>query len=618
MDRNNSGRGCMSAEFLLADGDTHPMDDGLQTVSNLGNDFMITSGDGTSVRCDPKHALKVDRVSAMSALKLANKQKKSVISGHGKGAVLRKPLIFALIGLAGMFTLAYVPMGVEKHKLPAQRCAGLLWLVSVYWASDCIPSHVTALFVPLLVVLLEVMRVPTVLSDALVPAKHCPHLNATDQEMYGKAGELLIASEAASVASAAFFDPVILLFMSGFTMAAALEKYGISKRVATELLRRAGTRPSRVLLALMFLGVTLSMWVSNVAAAVLNVAVISPLLRKLDSQATWPKTALLGIAYSCNIGGMTTPIASPQNVIALISLKKIAPEYQLAFLDWCYFAWPFCLVVIFMTWGWLRYMCPTNLPGGIPASAVELLLNESSSKKGRKSMDYSNNSYGSVNLEDQQEEEEEKFGLREAFIIVVIVITIALWIAFDQVKGVFGNLGIIGLIPCLAFYGTGLLNHDEFNSMPWSVLMLMGGGLCLGNAVQSSGLLDSISDSLSDGLDGQGLWLQFFVFNVVAGIVANFISSTVAAIIMLPVFAQVGLTQGHPRMFVISTAIMCSGAMGLPVSSFPNANSMAARAANGAPFLNNSDYVRTGFPMAFFILVTMCSFGFGYLLLLGW
>lgn len=426
----------------------------------------------------------------------------------------------------------------------------------------------------------------------------------------------MIAKESASVASAAFFDPVILLFMSGFTMAAALEKYGISKYIATELLKKAGRRPSRVLLALMFLGMILSMWVSNVAAAVLNVAVISPLLRRLDPQATWPKTALLGIAFSCNIGGMTTPIASPQNVIALISLKKIAPEYEISFLQWCYFAWPFTLVAIIIAWGWLRWSCPSNLPGGIPISAIQLLtgVEESSSS----TVDQGQ-TYKSINeVDDITQQESDKFGLRELFITLIIVGTISLWIAFNAVEGVFGNLGMIGLIPVLAFYGTGLLNQDEFNSMPWSVLILMGGGLCLGNAVQSSGLLDVISGSLSKSLDGSGLWVQYFVFNLVAAVVANFISSTVAAIIMLPVFAQVGLDQGHPRMFVISTAIMCSGAMGLPVSSFPNANSMATRAANNQPFLQNSDFVKTGFPMAFFLLVVMCTAGYGFFLVLGW
>eukprot|EP00462_Mataza_sp_D1_P021927 CAMPEP_0175143722 /NCGR_PEP_ID=MMETSP0087-20121206/13644_1 /TAXON_ID=136419 /ORGANISM="Unknown Unknown, Strain D1" /LENGTH=615 /DNA_ID=CAMNT_0016427931 /DNA_START=40 /DNA_END=1887 /DNA_ORIENTATION=- len=590
-------------------------------------------------------------VSALSALNLRRDSPKKVYSSSpvvSWAFVKRhKNLLFVLLGLTTMFAISFAPLDIKKEQEPAQRCAGLLAMVSLFWATECLPSHITALLVPLLVVLMDVMRVPTVYSEALVPATHCPHLNKNDTH-YGKAGELLTAPEAASVASAAFFDPVILLFMSGFTMAAALEKYGISRRIAVELLKKAGRRPSRVLLALMVLGVVLSMWVSNVAAAVLNVAVISPLLRRLDSSSKWPVSALLGIAYSCNIGGMSTPIASPQNVIAIVALKKIAPDVEFSFLDWCYFAWPFCAVVVLIAWGWLRYNFKTNLPGGIPPAAVKLLQDSGGDGQSEGDMDTKDGSFrqsvdpalkSGVSITESIQRQRDSshraitrsnsvggaaerqaatFGAVEVLICSVVVVTIGLWIAFDKVKPVFGNLGIIGLLPCLLFYGTGILNQSEFNSMPWSVLMLMGGGLCLGNAVQSSGLLDSISDALTRTLDGQGLWVQFFVFNLVSAVIANFISSTVAAIIMLPVFAQVGLSQGHPRMFVVSTAIMCSGAMGLPVSSFPNANSMAARSASGVPFLTNGDFVKTGFAMALFSLTVMSSLGYAYFILLKW
>jgi len=152
------------------------------------------------------------------------------------------------------------------------------------------------------------------------------------------------------------------------------------------------------------------------------------------------------------------------------------------------------------------------------------------------------------------------------------------------------------------------------------VLILMGGGLALGNAVKSSGLLTLIATGISHVLQGQSLFVVALAFNAFAGLLANFISSTVSAIIMLPVIAEVGLGIGHPRALVVGATIMCSGAMGLQVSSFPNANSMAARksAESAESFLHNGDFVRTGFPMALFMLVLMQTVGFAFFYVLGW
>jgi phosphate transporter len=138
-------------------------------------------------------------------------------------------------------------------------------------------------------------------------------------------------------------------------MAAALDKYGISERLVVFLLRASGKRPSRILFSLMCMGFLLSMWVSNVAAAVLNVAVILPLLRGLPETSQWPKMALLGTAFACNIGGMSTPIASPQNVIAMIALRHNAPGVSLSFFEWVGFALPICALATITAWAWLRW-----------------------------------------------------------------------------------------------------------------------------------------------------------------------------------------------------------------------------------------------------------------------
>lgn len=511
--------------------------------------------------------------------------------GPGLTPGVLKKVLPALVGVVAHVLCAFLPLSSPKN-MPAQRCAGLLILVSLLWAFEPIPSHVTSVLVPLLVSVGNMLRVPDFNSQLLVPSRFCAqHQDTIDDMSLDKPGDILDATAAARTTSTAFFDPIIFLFISGFTMAAALDKYRLSQRLALAMLSRAGERPSRVLLALLVIGFVMSMWLSNVAACVLNVSMVLPLLRRLPATSKWPKTVLLGIAYSTNIGGMTTPIASPQNVIATVALRQHAPGQEIDFSTWCMFAVPFCVISTFVTWVFLRWSFTTGLPQGLGHAAGP--------------------------------EFHKKFpplGAREYAIVATIVATIVLWVcfSFDSVQSTFGDIGITALIPVVLFYGSGVLTTHEFNSMPWNVLILMGGGLSLGNAVQSSGLLDSAAASISAGLDGQSVWLKFLVFNSLAGILGNFVSSTVGGIILLPVIAKVGYACGHARMFVVGTSIMLAAAMGLPVSSFSNANSMAARDEDGHPFLGSSDFARTGFPIMVFELVLMSTAGFAFLTALGW
>ena len=218
--------------------------------------------------------------------------------------------------------------------------------------------------------------------------------------------------------------------------------------------------------------------------------------------------------------------------------------------------------------------------------------------------------------------------LSTIFIVGVAVTTIFLWVIFDQVQHIFGHIGIVGLLPIITFGASGYITKVDFNAMPWDVLVLIGGGLSLGLAVESSGLLIAIGDKLTHALSTD-LGVVLLAFSTLVAILANFISSTVAAVILLPLVATVGQSIGHPKLLVVLCAFMTSGAMGLPVSSFPNANSMAVGVScgSGKPegagdqamgLLRTGDYVRTGFPMAALVLVLVNTLGRGIAELHGW
>ena len=141
-------------------------------------------------------------------------------------------------------------------------------------------------------------------------------------------------------------------------------------------------------------------------------------------------------------------------------------------------------------------------------------------------------------------------------------------------------------------FGFGFLSKEDFDNLPWNVIILMGGGLALGTvssgklsgadcctqAVETSGLLQKIATTVENALDGQPLWVVMFVFNCIMAVTANFISSTVSAIIFLPLIAkvavsviaqkissvvtQVGASIGHINALTVTACMMTSGAMG--------------------------------------------------------
>jgi phosphate transporter len=180
---------------------------------------------------------------------------------------------------------------------------------------------VTSLLVPLLCIFLKVLR--------------------TDDKTHVR----LTAPLAAKYIFSAMWTPVIMLLLGGFAIAAALSKYHMAHSLATYVLSKAGTNPRNVLLMNMFVAMVASMWISNVAAPVLCFSIIQPVLRTVPVDASFSKTLILGIALASNIGGMASPIASPQNLVALQNMHP-TPSWG----QWFFVALPVCIICIMGIW----------------------------------------------------------------------------------------------------------------------------------------------------------------------------------------------------------------------------------------------------------------------------
>lgn len=369
----------------------------------------------------------------------------------------------------------------------------------------------TSLLIPFLSVLLNVVREED-------PAKPQKRLNSKD---------------ATSAIFAAMWTPVIMLLLGGFTLAAALSKCKIDKRLATLVLSKAGTQPKTVLVANMFVAAFASMLISNVAAPVLCYSIIEPMLRTLPSDSNMSKAVIIGIALASNIGGMLSPIASPQNVVAM-GIMQPEPTW----LQWFFIVIPVGAISIVLIW---LLLLVTFHPGrGTTISPIRPV--------------------------------KERFTGLQWFVSLVTITTIALWCASHELEGIFGDMGVIAIIPIVLFFGIGILTKEDFNNFPWTIIILAAGGLSLGKAVRSSGLLHTVAEIVSSKVEGMSLYGVLVVFSVLILVIATFISHTVAALIFLPLVYDVGVAmeQPHPNLLVFGGVLMCSAAMGLPTSGFPN------------------------------------------------
>ncbi|KAI9695187.1 MAG: low-affinity phosphate transporter [Bogoriella megaspora] len=454
-------------------------------------------------------------------------------------------LIFCLIVF---FLLLFLPI---MDKPEQQNCLAMVVFVSLLWATEAIPLFVTSLLVPFLVVILRVVR-----SDSP------PHTR-------------LPSDAAASYVFAAMWTPVIMLLLGGFTIAAALSKYNIAKLMATFVLSKAGTRPRTVLVTSMFVACFASMWISNVAAPVLCYSIIQPILRNLPSESAMSKALIIGIALSSNIGGAASPIASPQNLIALQNMHP-QPGWGV----WFFVALPVCIISIVLIW---LLLLVTFRPGRgttiVPIKAMK-----------------------------------DRMDGTQWFISLVTIATIVLWCVSHQLDDVFGDMGVIAIIPIVLFFGTGILTKEDFNNFLWTIIILAAGGLALGKAVNSSGLLHTIAEGITAKVDQLSLYGVLVVFAALILVVATFISHTVAALIVLPLVQQVGqgMNEPHPNLLVMGCVLMASAAMGLPTSGFPNMTAiMMEDSQTGKRYLSVKHFITRGVPSSIITFVVIITVGYG-------
>ena len=428
---------------------------------------------------------------------------------------MKKPVTgIVVVAVVALLVLCYAldVFGGWGMPAPSQVALVILLIAAILWVSEVIPLFVTSFVILALSV--------TWLRAAM-----------TAHGMEAEAGEFM----------APFFSDIILLFLGGFVLAAALHKYELDERLARRVIDRYGRSVPKLIFAVMCVTAFLSMWLSNTAATAMMLALCLPILRGLPAGDRYRTAILLAVPFAANVGGLGTPIGSPPNAIAIQYMDEmgIAPS----FLTWMVMGVPLVLSMLVIIWGLLMVM--------YRGRAVAITLESAS---------------------------EPDHPLAARVVVAVALVTVAGWMT-----GAWHGLsaGTVALIPVLVLFGGRLLAVNDLRSLSWDVLLLMGGGLCLGHGIAVSGLAEWIVARVP--AEAQSVTLLIVGFGVLACLMSSVMSNTAAANLLLPIL--VGLSVSPLPPVLVTVAFACSLAMALPISTPPNAIAFASGELRAADML---------------------------------
>ncbi|MEE9380855.1 MAG: DASS family sodium-coupled anion symporter [Hyphomonadaceae bacterium] len=405
--------------------------------------------------------------------------------------------------------------------------ASLLLLMAVWWATEPIPIPATSLL-PLVVL------------------------------------PLIDAGNAREVA-AGYSHPIVLLLLGGFIIALGIERWGLHKRIALNVVAAIGSSPGTLILGFMLATAALSMWISNTATTLMMVPIaISAAAALKDESGKFTTALLLGVCYAASIGGIATPIGTPTNLIAIGWLTDNTGA-GISFWTWMKFGIPAVILLVPAAW-W-------SVTRGLPrlANASEA-ISEVHRQRG---------ALGPMTTPERR-------------VAIVFGLVALMWMTRTRVQGLAIEQGwdfpsllavndmSIAIAGAVAMFlvpagrgedraGRALLNWDEAVKLPWGVLLLFGGGITLGQAVTRTGLSTWLGEQLA-GLST--LPPIFFIAVVVAMVIfLTELTSNVATMTTLaPVLGVLATAVGiAPASLLAPAAVAASCAFMLPVATAPNA-----------------------------------------------
>jgi sodium-dependent dicarboxylate transporter 2/3/5 len=369
---------------------------------------------------------------------------------------------------------------------------------------------------------------------------------------------LLPLSGAAKIdaAAAPYANPLIFLYLGGFIISLAMERWNLHRRVALGTLRIVGIRPANIVGGIMLVTAFISMWVSNTATALMMLPIGMSIIQTAFSDEAsrsrpFALCLMLGIAYSSSIGGLGTLIGTPPNLF-LASFAKSNLAREISFVDWMIFA-GLPLVAVMLPLAWLlltRFLFPVR--------DVKLAMDR----------DFAKRAYAELGPMQRG----------EWIVIAVFIACAAAWMTNplhkipDPVIGMLGGT-ILFLIPVRRSEGktTYAVDWSAMDKVPWGILLLFGGGLSLAEAIDENGVGQLIGAAFSS-LEGFPRPVLALAVIVAIVFLTELTSNTATTATMVPILAGVAAgMKMDPFLLIVPAAISASCAFMLPAATPPNA-----------------------------------------------
>ncbi|AGA80394.1 SLC13 family permease [Echinicola vietnamensis] len=464
-----------------------------------------------------------------------------------KWSLILGPMVF--IGLI----LLDPPSGMSEEALKV--LAVTLWM-AIWWIAEAVPIAVTAL-----------------LPIVLFPITGAVEIGITT-EAYG--------------------HKYIFLYMGGFILALAIERWGLHQRIALIIISLIGSNMNSIMLGFMLATAFLSMWISNTATAVMmlpiGMAIVNQFAKVSDiypdnREKEVGKALMLAIAYSASIGGFATLIGTPPNLVLAGIIEELY-DVKLSFLDWMKFGFPLSMLLLIICWKYLTtyaFDCKkVDFPGG--KQEINKMLK----------------ALGKISFE-------------EKWVLIIFALTAAAWILRSFIQRLLPGIddAVIALMAAITLFvlpsksgKRKLINWEEAVKLPWGIILLFGGGMALAKGFGITGLAEWIAGKMGQ-MNGMSMILMILILVAMVNFLTEITSNLATTAMILPVLAPLAMSfNAHPFMLMVPVTVAASCAFMLPVATPPNA------VVFGSGYLKIPDMVKAGFWMNIFsiLLVTIVSY----------
>ena len=426
--------------------------------------------------------------------------------------LLAGPLLFLLTLLS--------PPWFTGMSANAWLITGLTGWMALWWITEPVPIPVTAL--------LPIVMVP------------------------------LLSLDSIGNVTAPYAHPLIFLFLGGFVLSIAMERWNLHKRIALMTMLLVGSKPSQQIAGIMLVTAFLSMWMSNTATAVMmlpiGLSIIAMQQEQGISNDNFAKAILLSIAYAASIGGVATLIGTPPNALLAAYLER-SYQLQLSFSDWMLFGVPLSVSLLLVCWFWLTQL-------HFKLDNIATIDSRTMYRKKLSALGTMHNA--------------------EKLVLAVFMLAAFCWIfrgPLSQLSGIKLDDTLIAVfaatllfvLPVSLSSGQRILQWEDCQKLPWGVLLLFGGGLTLATQIDNSGLSGYIAGQIGQ-LGSINLVLLIMLVTTVIIFLTEITSNTATAAAFLPLLGPVAISlDTSAAMLVIPAAVAASCAFMMPVATPPNA-----------------------------------------------